>query len=149
MSYSDKFKDPRWQKKRLEIFNRDNFKCCYCGETQKSLNAHHLCYIKGYDPWEYKDIFILTLCQECHSCFHENPGYSEYFLLKKMEEAEDKLYFADGQRAYDISGILRHFGVSELTVSDEHFSICSLERVCSKEDGSISFKIKELDQDDT
>ena len=25
MSYSDKLKDPRWQRKRLEIFERDNW----------------------------------------------------------------------------------------------------------------------------
>ena len=32
MGYSEKLKDPRWQKKRLEILERDNFRCQYCGD---------------------------------------------------------------------------------------------------------------------
>jgi len=27
LTYSEKLKDPRWQKKRLEILSRDNFTC--------------------------------------------------------------------------------------------------------------------------
>lgn len=30
MTYSQKLRDPRWQKKRLEILERDSFTCQHC-----------------------------------------------------------------------------------------------------------------------
>ena len=46
MKYIDKLKNPKWQKKRLEILNRDEFKCCYCNDTETELQIHHLKYTK-------------------------------------------------------------------------------------------------------
>lgn len=66
MKYSDKLKDPRWQKKRLEIFERDGWACTLCGDSEQTLHIHHLCYQKGKDPWEYEDKHLLTLCANCH-----------------------------------------------------------------------------------
>lgn len=66
MKYSEKLKDPRWQKKRLEIFQRDNFTCIDCMDTTKTLHVHHLDYISGNDPWEYPNEYLVTLCHECH-----------------------------------------------------------------------------------
>jgi len=40
------YKRPEWQKKRLEIMERDNFKCRSCGEDTKILNIHHRYYYK-------------------------------------------------------------------------------------------------------
>jgi 5-methylcytosine-specific restriction endonuclease McrA len=37
-AYSDQYKSPLWQKKRLEIMNRDKFTCQECGEKEKQLN---------------------------------------------------------------------------------------------------------------
>lgn len=65
MKYSDKLKDPRWQKKRLEIFNRDKFCCVYCGESEKMLSVHHIFYDKP-NPWESRNAALVTVCQECH-----------------------------------------------------------------------------------
>ena len=65
--YSEKLKDPRWQKKRLEIFKRDDWKCKACQETNESLCVHHLFYFKGKEPWEIHDGFLITLCESCHS----------------------------------------------------------------------------------
>lgn len=65
-SYSDKLKDPRWQKKRLEIFNRDNFMCKCCSSTDKTLHVHHKVYIKNAQPWEYENNYLITLCHDCH-----------------------------------------------------------------------------------
>lgn len=42
--YSEKLKDPRWQKKRLEILNRDEFACRFCGDNKSTLNVHHISY---------------------------------------------------------------------------------------------------------
>lgn len=67
MTYSDKLKDPRWQRKRLEIMQRDDFTCRNCGAKDKTLNIHHIRYLKGLEPWEYKEFYLVTLCEECHT----------------------------------------------------------------------------------
>lgn len=65
-SYSDKLRDPRWQKKRLEIFERDGWICIICGSSQKNLHVHHNWYVRGLQPWEYNDSQLCTLCDGCH-----------------------------------------------------------------------------------
>lgn len=67
--YNQKLKDPRWQKKRLEIFERDEWKCTACRSDKKSLNVHHLGYEKGKDPWEYPDVELVALCEPCHKAY--------------------------------------------------------------------------------
>lgn len=65
-SYSDKLKDPRWQRKRLEVLERAEWKCECCGAVDRTLHVHHGHYDRGADPWEY-DLFTLwSLCEECH-----------------------------------------------------------------------------------
>lgn len=39
--YSQLLKDPRWQKKRLEILDRDDWKCTHCEAEHKTLHVHH------------------------------------------------------------------------------------------------------------
>lgn len=64
-TYAEKLKDPRWQKKRLEVMQRDNFECRDCGDKKKTLHVHHCFYEKG-DPWDTDSVFLLTLCSKCH-----------------------------------------------------------------------------------
>ena len=64
--YHEKLKDPRWQKKRLEILERDGWSCKFCGSSEKTLHIHHLFYFKGKDPWEIHNGFLITLCEDCH-----------------------------------------------------------------------------------
>lgn len=64
--YWEQLRDPRWQKKRLEIMQRDEFTCQDCGDTGKTLNVHHGYYAKGMAPWEYEDATLHTLCEDCH-----------------------------------------------------------------------------------
>jgi 5-methylcytosine-specific restriction endonuclease McrA len=68
MTYSEKLKDPRWQKRKTSILQRDNFQCQEksCLSTHKTLHVHHLDYIPGIEPWEYPDDMLITLCFECH-----------------------------------------------------------------------------------
>ena len=65
-AYSDKLKDPRWQKKRLEILNRDNFACQKCFDDESTLNVHHKWYLPNVDPWDYPDELLITLCENHH-----------------------------------------------------------------------------------
>lgn len=65
MTYSEKLKDPRWQKRRLEIMQRDEFRCRICRDEKNTLNVHH-CNYYG-DPWEAPDEDLVTLCESCHA----------------------------------------------------------------------------------
>lgn len=64
-AYGQKLLSPKWQRKRLEIMNRDNFSCCLCGDKESTLNIHHLKY--SGEPWECPDDFLKTLCESCHT----------------------------------------------------------------------------------
>lgn len=67
MTYQEKLRDPRWQRKRLEVLSRDNFTCCFCTDQETELHVHHLSYEKGKEPWEYDISNFETLCKDCHS----------------------------------------------------------------------------------
>lgn len=69
MDYSEKLKDPRWQKKRLKILERDEWMCSRCGDDKKTLHVHHLEY--NGEPWETKDKNLETLCEDCHRFEHD------------------------------------------------------------------------------
>lgn len=66
-TYAELLRSPLWQKKRLEIFERDNFTCQYCGNTESELQVHHKVYHEGLNPWEYSNHELITLCELCHS----------------------------------------------------------------------------------
>lgn len=65
---------PLWQKKRLFIFERDNWTCCCCGEKTKSLHIHHWQY--GSAPWEVDDDMLITVCKDCHLFITKNKTAS-------------------------------------------------------------------------
>lgn len=65
-SYVDLLKDPRWQRKRLEILQRDDFTCLGCADTTTTLHVHHRRYVRGRKPWEYDNEDLQTLCETCH-----------------------------------------------------------------------------------
>lgn len=62
--YQQKLLDPRWQKKRLEILNRDEFTCQYCEDSENTLHIHHLAYHKN--PWDISNDKLITCCEQCH-----------------------------------------------------------------------------------
>jgi hypothetical protein len=65
--FLQQYKDIRWQKKRLEIFTRDNYTCQSCGAKENiSLNLHHKYYRKNTPPWDYPDEALISLCEGCH-----------------------------------------------------------------------------------
>lgn len=70
MTYSEKLKDPRWQRKRLEIMGRDSFMCLRCKSEKLTLHVHHKRYVRDSDPWDYPDENFETLCQSCHAGHH-------------------------------------------------------------------------------
>lgn len=65
-SYWELLRSPEWQKKRLQIMERDEFTCQKCDAREKTLNVHHKIYHKGRKPWQYEDRELVTLCEDCH-----------------------------------------------------------------------------------
>lgn len=64
-------RDPRWQKKRLIILERDGWKCQECGATDKNLQVDHLIYAPTGRPWDVEDKDLRTLCDGCHRTISE------------------------------------------------------------------------------
>lgn len=64
--YGAKLRDPRWQKMRLEVMQRDAFTCQDCGDATRTLNVHHKFYRPAADPWDYPVASLVTLCEDCH-----------------------------------------------------------------------------------
>lgn len=77
-TYSEKLKDPRWQRKRLEIMQRDNFKCTQCGDTSTTQNVHHWQYSK--EPWDAKNEDLTTVCRFCHEEIEQCKDLTKDFL---------------------------------------------------------------------
>ena len=66
-TYQERLLDPRWQKKRLAILNRDKWACRLCRNKEKTLHVHHLHYNPGKNPWDYPKKSLITLCCDCHT----------------------------------------------------------------------------------
>ena len=71
MTYAEKLRDPRWQKKRLEILDRDGFACRSCGRKDQELHVHHLRYTPKLSPWDYDNSLLITLCKQDHAAITE------------------------------------------------------------------------------
>ena len=80
--YSDKLKDPRWQRKRLEILERDDFTCQSCMDSESTLVVHHR-YYENVEPWEYPNEALVTLCANCHEAQLNLPTI-EKSLLREL-----------------------------------------------------------------
>jgi hypothetical protein len=63
--YQAKLKHPKWQRVRLQVFERAGFKCECCGDSESTLHVHHLVYSKG-DPWDAPMDTLECLCEVCH-----------------------------------------------------------------------------------
>jgi hypothetical protein len=85
------YKHPLWQKKRLEILERDSFCCLDCGENEKQLHVHHSGYLRGFKPWEYPDCTFRTLCEECHQIAERKREEIKKLLLITGHEFSDEI----------------------------------------------------------
>jgi hypothetical protein len=77
-TYYEKLKDPRWQKKRLEVLNNNEFTCQRCYDKESTLHVHHKEYFKGLEPWEYETNQLTVLCESCHESQHEFKDILKY-----------------------------------------------------------------------
>ena len=68
--YAEALQHPKWQKKRLKMFERGNWQCRECGDTETMLHLHHLKYTKKY-PWNEPAKNLITICSNCHKKKHK------------------------------------------------------------------------------
>jgi hypothetical protein len=66
-TYAEKLKDPRWQKLRLKVLERDGWRCTHCDDAATTLHVHHKLYLRGREPWDYDPSLLCTLCEPCHA----------------------------------------------------------------------------------
>lgn len=105
--YRKKLLDPRWQRVRLRVFERDGWACVACGETTRTLHVHHLAYRAGQAPWEAHPDTLATLCALCHGLVSPAAAesvmdewrLSQVELWELADEVEERLtYWAAGRR---------------------------------------------------
>lgn len=85
-TYAERLKDPRWQRRRLEILQRADFTCEQCGSKDRTLHVHHLLYRKGAMPWEYEDHELRSLCEPCHEWWHTERALMDAALARLTGE---------------------------------------------------------------
>jgi hypothetical protein len=78
--YQKRLLDPRWQRKRAEILQRDNYTCQLCLDERSTLAVHHKEYLGN--PWEVPATSLKTVCCHCHDAIHAIPEY-EILEVKK------------------------------------------------------------------
>jgi len=95
MEYVEQLKSPKWQKKRLEIFERDEFACQSCGDTEEQLQIHHITYRKNKKIWECENSDLLTLCAGCHKEITEIKSEIKLNIDTKYIHSEELYYLND------------------------------------------------------
>ena len=89
MNYSEKLKNPKWQKKRLEILQRDSFTCQLCSDTETELQVHHLKYSE--EPEDAPNEDLQTLCKYCHSLIEHLKDVLEPNEVVKVKKFREKI----------------------------------------------------------
>ena len=110
-SYAEKLTDPRWQRKRLEVFYRDKFTCQACGDYTKTLHVHHLIYKTNAAPWDYLDEELQTVCEDCHrgeTIEQEQVKFKKKFL-ELAERIVTKPYTT--ARSLNVDKLIERFNV--------------------------------------
>lgn len=76
--------DPRWQRRRLEVLERDGFACFACGDQDSPLVVHHKRYCGK--PWEAGDDDLQTLCETCHGELGNHPKGGVYYSRESVDD---------------------------------------------------------------
>lgn len=110
LTYYEKLKDPRWQKKRLEVMQANDFTCEICFDTTKTLNVHHKEYFKGLEPWEYEIEQLSCICETCHENQHDDVDLLKwvcsYAKLDGPNNRTELAFILGGYCGIDYKGML-------------------------------------------
>lgn len=100
-TYLEKLKSPKWQKKRLEILQRDNFTCQLCSDTETELQVHHLKYTG--EPYEAPNNDLQTLCKHCHELIEHLKDVLEPNEIPKVKKFKGKIVLTSRQYTFIFS----------------------------------------------
>lgn len=129
MTYAEKLQDPRWQKKRLTILERDNWCCQHCFDSDITLHIHHLSYT-GKNPWDSPEDQLLTVCKHCHAVIEYNKGelikVHIQILKRQISEELTEMTFIYEDVCNDVYIDFYHFNKRneleyKMTIPQEHF----------------------------
>jgi hypothetical protein len=116
--YHRSLKSRKWYNFRDKVLSRDGYRCTSCG-SEDNLQAHHLYYIDGREPWEYEIEALVTLCEKCHNQWHkdhhivvrkDDNGAVSYGGKKKRgrrKNKREKRAYAEAHRYDDLPACLR------------------------------------------
>jgi len=69
MPYREYLQTPEWQERRKRAMKKAGFRCQVCNAYGVRLNVHHRTYERRGNE---NDRDLITLCEDCHTTFHEN-----------------------------------------------------------------------------
>jgi hypothetical protein len=104
MGYSDKLKSPKWQKKRLQILDRDNWQCQYCKDTERQLQVHHLKYTN--EPWDANNEDLITTCIDCHSIISKFEFVFKSILKIKLIDYDNYKFICKGEYKNGVEAVI-------------------------------------------
>lgn len=90
MTYAEKLKHPKWQKRRLEVLSRDGFACQLCKDKETELHVHHKKY--AGEPWGAADDDLITYCKVCHYIIEEFANSNTAITPYKIQRCETVEY---------------------------------------------------------
>lgn len=85
--YNKELNSKEWKLKRLEVLQRDKYKCLECGISE-NLHVHHNYYTNGKKAWEYPLKAFKTLCNKCHKKHHEENKIVVKSLVKQKSRKD-------------------------------------------------------------
>lgn len=124
MTYAEKLKDPRWQKKRLEIMERGGFSCNVCGDSKSELHIHHSEYCGN--PWDVPSTSLHTLCVKCHERVENFKKRLSIMLCSQPSHRmiERFLFLCDTQGEPAVFSVLEHSSHSQ-SLWQKFFDLCA------------------------
>lgn len=138
-TYAEKLRDPRWQKMRLQILERDRFTCMLCGDMDTELHVHHAKY--GGNPWEVEPEDLFTLCKHCHTEVEELKARIDFrelsiYKLTGCDGKSDRVMLISLEditlmRIYDITDRLIssiELGLREMSLMETAFELATQKR---------------------
>ena len=141
-TYSELLRSPMWQKKRLEIMQRDNFTCQHCGCEGRELQVHHKIYHKDAKPWEYDDSELITLCDQCHEA-ETDAKNTHYDTFKEICNLAREIGLSEqfiGETFLLIFQMFEAISQNELYKVSHRIVYDILLATCNKKDAAILFE---------
>jgi len=129
-TYAEKLKDPRWQKKRLEVLSKNNFTCEMCGNGEETLHVHHKEYFKNREPWEYDTKQLACICATCHKNEHHEEDslklVSSFLSIDGPKSRDSVASLIAGFAGFDMD-MLKQSNTSEMVAAPKNRHVTLLQ----------------------